>query len=66
MIKTLPEIEQAFADKVKMVETANDMNMLMYFVMQVGDKDAETIMTQLKGFFISGYMEARKDILGFE
>ena len=64
MIKTLTQLDQVFKDKVKVVETANDMDLMQYFEMQVGPDDAVTIMNQLKGFFISGYTEARNDILG--
>jgi hypothetical protein len=64
MIKTLTQLDQAFNAKVKMIEETNNIDLMTYYVMQVGPEDAGTIMNQLKGFFISGYYEARKDILG--
>lgn len=64
MIKTSEQLDQAFDAKVKLIEETNNIELMNYYEMQVGPKDAVTIMNQLKAFFMSGYNEARKDILG--
>lgn len=63
-MKNQSELNALFEEKVRMIESQNNMDLFIYFMIQVGHRDAIYIINQMKAFFISGYTEARKDILG--
>jgi len=67
MIRDPSQINQAFLDKVKFIEdTTSAKDFFTYFEMQVGPKDAETIIKQMEAFFTSGYYQAVRDITSID